>query len=99
MRNLTPAAVLVLLAACGADQGHAPLPDDPSAPFPLANSTVVGQPAPGAILVETTRPQATKAGVQRAARTWCGGAAQVSPISENVGLIVPLSRTWLVRCR
>lgn len=98
MRFMTPAAGLVLLAGCVADQSPA-IPPDPSAPFPLSNSRIIGQPSPGAILVETTSPHSAGASVARAARTWCGGDAQVSPISENAGLLVPRTRTWLVRCR
>jgi hypothetical protein len=89
-------AVPILLAACVAQQQPA-APVDPSAPFPLENSRIVGQPSPGAILVEL--PRTVGASVPTAARTWCGGDAQASKITENVDVVVPTSETWLVRCR
>ncbi len=87
----------ILLAACVSDQSAA-IPPDPEAPFPLARSRILAQSSPGAIIVETRAPGTVYPSVARAARTWCGGPAQTSLISNDQDLVLDRVQTWLVRC-
>jgi hypothetical protein len=87
----------VMLAACVSDQSAA-IPPDPAAPFPLAQSRILAQPSPGAIIVETRRAGTIRATVARAARHWCAGPAQTTLVSNDQDLVPERVQTWLIRC-
>jgi len=97
IRPISASIACILLAACVSDQSAA-VPPDPSAPFPLARSRILAQSSPGAIIVETRGPGVFDVSVARAARTWCGGSAQTSLISNDQDMVLDRVQTWLVRC-
>jgi hypothetical protein len=97
MRIAAPLSGLLLLMGCAVDQSAA-IPPDPDAPFPLANTTIVGQPQPGVLLIRERDIIVNRVEVQRAARVWCDGPAQVSSISTDRSALGQIDALWLVRC-
>lgn len=97
VRSIIGAIATASLSGCVTGAPSAPA--NALAPFPLANSRIVGQPAPGAILVETSAPRGFVPNVRGAARDWCGGAAQVSPLSSDVSTLGVNRQTWVIRCQ
>lgn len=100
MRFMATSIIAVMLSGCVTAQSAA-VPPNPDAPFPLANSVIVGQPQPGTLLVEERDIVVNRATVRRAGREWCAGPATVSPIriDRNNSRFGRIRATWLVRCQ
>ena len=100
IRPIICVIAIATLSGCAASEPQAPsAPVNTAAPFPLADSRIVGQPAPGAILVEIDAVRGIIPNVRGAAREWCGGAAQVSPVSSDLSALGINRETWMVRCQ